>query len=55
MPAFWILMPEKNFHAFVATVENLYANKPEVSHDPVWYKSNVRTLIKFYFWRILAN
>ena len=34
-------------HSFVAAVDNLYANKPEVSHEPVWSKINVWALINF--------
>ena len=48
MPAFWRFMPMESFHYFVAAVDNLYANKTEGSHDPVWSKSNVPTLIIFF-------
>ena len=45
---FWICMSVKSHHYFVAAVDNLYANKTEGSHEPVWSKSNVRNLIIFF-------
>ena len=47
MPALWRRMSVESRYAFIAAVDNLYANKPEGSHEPVWSKSNVRTLIIF--------
>ena len=37
----------EGFHGFVAAIDNLYANKPEVYHEPVCPKRNVRTIIIF--------
>ena len=40
MPALCRGMPMEICHDSVAAIYNLYKNKPEVSHDPVWSKSN---------------
>ena len=48
MPAFCRCMLVEIFHSCASAVDNLYGNKPEWSHEPVWSKSNVRNLIIFF-------
>ena len=38
----------EGFHGFVAAIDNLYANKLKVSHDPVCSKINVWTITNLF-------